>query len=226
MSTYSSSPLLFETTSLSCGYEKEILLFQDANIQLHQGEIIGLVGDNGSGKTSFLKALKKGLPYKKGIIKFLGKEVMNLSANTVSEQVKYMQQDRLIFSDLHVMEHLEVAANGMLKDINDNIDYLFKRLPEIRAFKKTKVFKLSGGERALLSFAMAVISNPMLVLLDEPTANLDKDMKQKMKKIILDLNREKGISFAIVEQQIAFLKGICCRGYRFTLEGKPEEVVL
>ncbi len=226
MSTYSNSPLLFETANLSCGYEKEILLFQDADIQLHQGEIIGLVGDNGSGKTSFLKALKKGLPYKKGIIKFLGKEVTNLSVNTVSEQVKYMQQDRPVFADLNVIEHLEVAANGRLKDIDDNIDYIFKRLPEIRAFKKTKVYKLSGGERALLSFAMAVISNPMLILLDEPTANLDKDMKQKMKKIILDLNREKGISFAIAEQQIAFLKDICSRGYRFVLEGRPEEVAL
>ncbi len=226
MSTYSSSPLLFETTDLSCGYEKEILLFQDADVQLHQGEIIGLIGDNGSGKSSFLKAIKKGLPYKKGIIKFLDKEVTNFSDNTVSEQVKHMQQDRPVFADLNVIEHLEVAANGMLKDIEDNIDYIFKRLPEIKAFKKTKVYKLSGGERALLSFAMTVISNPMLVLLDEPTANLDKEMKQKMKKIILDLNREKGISFAIVEQQIAFLKDICSRGYSFVLEEKPEEIVL
>ena len=89
-----------------------MILFQDADVCLHRGEIIGLVGDNGSGKTSFLKALKKGLPYKKGIIKFLDKEIPDLSDINTSEHVTYMQQDRPIFPDLNVMEHLEVDANG------------------------------------------------------------------------------------------------------------------
>jgi branched-chain amino acid transport system ATP-binding protein len=187
-------------SGLDCFYGETQVLY-GLGLSLRQGEVHCLLGRNGAGKTTALKAIMGLLPARTGSIDLGGVELTKLPAHEVPKAgVAYVPQGRRLFAEMTVAENIEIGLHTRKKgaSVRDSVLNLF---PILRVRLKQRSGTLSGGEQQMLAMARALCLEPQVLLLDEPTEGLMPSMIEKIRQAVASL-RERGVSTLLVEQRV------------------------
>ena len=208
-----SMPLL-KVDAISAGYgDSEIL--RGVSIEVGAGEIVSIIGPNGAGKSTLMKTIFGLLHPRQGMIQFDDKDISRSTPYQIVEQgMCYVPQVANVFTDLTVEENLEmggfVLKERSLEPRKERIYELFPRLKERR---RQRAGKMSGGERQMVAMGSALMLDPKLVLLDEPSAGLSPKMVELIFERIAHINRNSGPAILIVEQNAKLSLQMAHRGY-------------
>lgn len=194
------------------GYGKSMVL-EDLTMHVGPGELVGLMGRNGAGKTTALKTVVGQLPARAGSIHLDGADVTRLPVHhRVRRGIGYVPQGRHIFPALSVRDNIRVAAHGAgLNPWRDVVERTFDDFPVLRDKGGQPGGQLSGGQQQLLAIARALVSSPSLLLLDEPSEGLQPSIIHQIAQVISDLATERGIAILLVEQNLDFATGVVSR---------------
>ena len=204
-----STPLL-ELELVNAYYDKSHIL-QDVSLAVDAGEVVALLGRNGSGRSTTLKAIMGLVDVKMGTIRFNGKTITSKAPFDLAKLgIAFVPEDRRIFPNLTVGENLRLAALSGKKGL-----WTEKRIYEYFAVlgeRKDKPAKLSGGEQQMLAIARALIANPAIILLDEPMEGLAPLIARNVEDVVRKI-REEGNTILLVEQNAQVAMGLSDRGY-------------
>jgi branched-chain amino acid transport system ATP-binding protein len=188
------------------------LILQGLDFSMAQGEVLALIGRNGAGKSTTMKAIIGLLKPSAGRISFAGREMAGLPAFEIARLgIGYVPEERRIFTDLTVLENLEVGrqpARGERKAWTP--EELFVLFPNLAAMRNRLGGQMSGGEQQMLSIARTLMGNPSLVLLDEPSEGLSPLIVQQMATAVRALKAQ-GVSILLAEQNQRFAEGVADR---------------
>lgn len=216
---------MLEINNLYAGYGK-LEVLKEVNITVGAGEIVALIGPNGAGKSTVIKSVFNIADVRKGKIMFKGKNITKLKTHELMEVgISYVTQGRIVFGNLTVKENLEIGAD-LLHDkevMVKNLQMVYEKFPVLREKEEVLAFTLSGGQRQMLALGRALMQNPSLLLLDEPSLGLSPKLQKELFQTIQKL-REDGISLLIVEQNAKKAIEIADRTYlledgKIVLEG-------
>lgn len=186
------------------------------SLSVKGNEIVSLIGANGAGKTTTLRTISGIVRSSGGSIKFEGQEIISMSAHKIAGLgVVQVPEGRGVFPNLTVMENLSLGAY-LRKDkieIEEDEDWVFTVFPRILERKKQLAGTLSGGELQMLAIARAMMARPRLLLLDEPSMGLSPILVEEVFRTILELNRDKGVTILLVEQNALMALQISDRAY-------------
>ncbi len=187
---------------------------KDISFQVEKGEIISLIGANGAGKTTILQTVSGLLKSTTGSIVFNDKNLMHIPAHKiVSHGLAQVPEGRRVFLQMSVMENLELGAYTQPKStIDRNLEIVFEHFPRLKERRTQVAGTLSGGEQQMLAMGRAMMSNPTLLMLDEPSMGLAPILVDEIFKIIVDLNKA-GVTILLVEQNAQMALSIANRGY-------------
>ena len=209
-----SAPVLLKVNGLQVAYGG-IQAVKGIDFEVREGELVSLIGSNGAGKTTTMKAVTGGLPLKDGDIEYLGKSIKGRGAwDLVKEGLVMVPEGRGIFTRMTILENLQMGAyirsdkDGIAADI-EKVYGLFPRLKERQA---QLAGTLSGGEQQMLAMGRALLSQPKVLLLDEPSMGLSPIMVDKIFEVIQDVSQQ-GVTVLLVEQNASRALGIANRGY-------------
>ena len=198
-------------------------------IKVDDGQVVGLVGANGAGKTSVLNAIT-GLVPRTGQVNFDGKDLGRMkTADIVRSGVIQVAQGRQLFPDMTVLENLELG--GFLLEplqVCEGIEKMFMQFPILKERAGQDAGTLSGGEQQMLAMARGLMGRPRVLLVDEPCLGLSPKMVGRLREVIQQINGE-GIAVLVVEQNTAFVFGLANHVYviengKVVLEGEPEQL--
>ncbi len=209
-------------SNLDCFYE-ETQVLHGLNLSLRKGEVHCLLGRNGAGKTTALKAIMGLVPARAGSIRLGEVELTGLPAHEVPKAgVAYVPQGRRLFAEMTVAENIEIGLYARNKDrkVRDAVLDLF---PILRERLKQRSGTLSGGEQQMLAMARALCLEPQVLLLDEPTEGLMPSMIAKIRETVAKL-RERGVSTILVEQRVDAVLPVADR-VSFIENGRTRETV-
>jgi branched-chain amino acid transport system ATP-binding protein len=221
--------LLLTVTNLSVSYDS-IHAVNDISFDVARGEIVTLIGANGAGKSSILRAISGLIPYQGGIA-YAGKDLKNIAADgIVALGIAHVPEGRGIFGNLTVLENLKIAT-WQRKDrekIAKDFENVFSLFPRLRERGKQLGGMLSGGEQQMLAVGRALMSDAQMLLLDEPSMGLSPVLVREIFKIIQDINHA-GKTILLVEQNANMSLHIASRGYvletgRIVLSGTGKEL--
>ncbi|MDP8930499.1 MAG: ABC transporter ATP-binding protein [Actinomycetota bacterium] len=198
---------------LDAGYLPGVNILNGCSLELRNGEIVGVIGPNGAGKSTLLKAIFGLVPVGSGSVRLAGEEITNLPAHAlVSRGVGYVPQDRNVFPSLTVQENLEMGIYlqpGRWEERFGVVRGIFPLLDERRG---QRAGSLSGGERRMVAMARALMMDPAVLLLDEPSAGLSPANQDEAFGWVHEIN-EAGASVVMVEQNARRCLQICHRAY-------------
>jgi ABC-type branched-subunit amino acid transport system ATPase component len=187
--------------NLTGGYNHTDIV-KKINLVIEKGTLCGLIGENGSGKTTFLNTIYGFTDHRSGEIYLNGQNLLQVDAERIKKLgIMYGVQNGLIFESLTVHDHLVLFADDA--DFNDRLNEFKKQFPEIVTLKKKRGGNLSGGERRLLTLALMNVSSADFWLLDEPVAGLSEERAERVKKFLL-YKLTKGIGILIIEHKMNF----------------------
>ncbi|MEG1066422.1 MAG: ABC transporter ATP-binding protein, partial [Erysipelotrichaceae bacterium] len=201
------------------------------SIEVNEGEIVTLIGANGAGKTSILKAISGLAKISEGTISYQGKELNHLSAKDIMKVgISHVPEGRRIFAGMSVLENLELGAY-IRKDkdgIKEDLKKVYERFPILEKRSKQNAATLSGGEQQMLAMGRALMSKPKLLILDEPSMGLAPILVKEIFSIIKDI-REQGTTVLLVEQNARMALSVADRAYvletgNVVLSGTGEEL--
>lgn len=223
------SMLSVENLSISYGAIEAV---KDVSFEVNEGEVVSLIGSNGAGKTSILKTISGLVRPKKGRISFLGNEIQKLPARKiVSDGLSQVPEGRHVFSGLTVLENLEMGAFLKKDKVQNqkNLKHIFERFPRLEERKNQDASTLSGGEQQMLAMGRALMSQPKLLLLDEPSMGLAPIFIQEIFDIIQDIQKQ-GTTVLLIEQNAVKALSIANRGYvvetgKIVLSGTGKELL-
>ncbi|AZC31648.1 Branched-chain amino acid transport ATP-binding protein LivF [Pseudomonas chlororaphis subsp. piscium] len=225
-----SEPLL-KIDSLQVRYGA-IEAVKSLDLRIAEGERVTLIGANGAGKTSSLKALTGLLPAAQGQIHFAGRPVLGLAPHELLRQgIAMVPEGRGIFARMTVLENLQAGA-FLRRDraqVNREIRQLFEHFPRLEERLQQSAGLLSGGEQQMLALARALLSRPRLLVLDEPSMGLAPIMVEKLFQVIDDVCRQ-GMTLLLVEQNARLALQVTDRAYvmdtgRISLSGASRELL-
>ncbi|MBL0083887.1 MAG: ATP-binding cassette domain-containing protein [Saprospiraceae bacterium] len=195
---------MLKVENISTGYGKKQVLF-DVSFEVKQGEIVLLAGSNGSGKSTLLKAIYGMLPqWNNGQIIFDGENIIgNPTAALLEKGLLFIPQKNNLFEDLTVKENLEMAGLTLnQKTLQQRIENALSIFTALVPHLHRTPMKLSGGERQLLTLAMATLHQPKMILVDEPLTGLSPQNITFVVENMIDLNHKSGITLLIVEHRV------------------------
>lgn len=188
---------------------------KDVTFEVNEGEVVSLIGANGAGKTSILRTISGLVRPSAGSIQFLGQEIQRVPAQKiVASGLSQVPEGRHVFSGLTVLENLEMGA-FLKKDRAENqanMKKIFERFPRLEERKFQDAATLSGGEQQMLAMGRALMSQPKLLLLDEPSMGLAPIFIQEIFDIIQDIQKQ-GTTVLLIEQNAHMALSISDRGY-------------
>jgi len=204
---------------------------KDLTLDVNEGEIVTLIGANGAGKTSTLRAISGLESYKSGNIFYNGENLKKIPPNKiVSLGLSHVPEGRKIFSNLTVYENLLLGAylRKDKKQIKLDLENVFLKFPRLKERKKQQAGTLSGGEQQMLAIGRALMNNPKMLILDEPSMGLAPLVVKEIFSIIKDINSS-GTTILLVEQNANMALSIANRAYvlengKITLSGNAEEI--
>lgn len=203
--------MILNVANLDVDYDKARAV-SDVSIHVNPGEMLFIVGRNGAGKTTLLKTVSGFLRPANGEIVFDGEAVAGLGAEQLAlKGMRYVFQDKRVFSQLTVRENIELAAYPTKVKLADAIDTVVAIHPAIAKFLDSKAGGLSGGQRQLLLLGRALIGNPKLLLIDEPTEGLAQGTIREVFNVLESMKRR--LSMVIVEQNLSVVCRLADRVY-------------
>ena len=212
-------------------YYGAIHALKGVSLEVRKGEIVTLIGANGAGKSTTLRTVSGLLAPKSGGISFLGENIAGMPAHEIVKHgISQVPEGRRIFAEMSVQENLEMGAFTR-KDkagVEKDFEIVYNRFPRLKERRKQQAGTLSGGEQQMLAMGRALMSRPMLLLLDEPSMGLAPLLIKEIFSIIEDINRE-GTTVLLVEQNANMALSIAHRAYvmetgRITLQGAAKEL--
>jgi branched-chain amino acid transport system ATP-binding protein len=213
------------------GYGKKVIL-KDICFEIIEGGITALIGPNGAGKSTLLKVIIGIVPINRNSILLKEEEIINYStAKRVRTGISYVPQGNNVFNDLTVQENLEIGGY-LLKDkkeVNQRFEIVLSLFPQLKNMLKRDVGLLSGGEKQQLAIARALILQPSLLLLDEPSLGLSPNLVTVALNIIAEINIRMKTTIIIVEQKVHEVSRIAHRilGLRsgeIVFDGTPDQL--
>lgn len=207
-----------------------IMALKGIDIEILAGELVSLIGSNGSGKTTTLMTISGILKPASGDILFEGRSIKHLPPHEIVKMgICHVPEGRRIFQGLTVSENLEIGAFLNKQDYQRNLEMAFELFPLLKDRRSQIGGTLSGGEQQMLAIARALMSKPRLLLLDEPSLGLAPIMVSKIFRTIKEINLE-GVTVLLVEQNAKAALRLAMRGYvlengKVTLQGGGEELL-
>jgi branched-chain amino acid transport system ATP-binding protein len=203
---------VLEVEGLRAGYGPAEILF-GVSLRLARGEVAALMGRNGAGKSTTLKAIMGLLPARAGRVRFAGRDIAGLAAFRIARLgLGYVPEDRRIFTDLTVAENLEVGRRPAEGRDPWTPERLFEVFPNLASMRHRRAAAMSGGEQQMLAIARTLMGNPEAVLLDEPSEGLAPVILELMADAVLRMKRE-GIAVLLSEQNFDFAAAVADRAY-------------
>lgn len=196
-------------------YYGVIQALKGVSFEVNQGEVIALIGANGAGKTTTLHTLTGLLPAKQGSIIFEGKDITKVPAHKIVEMgIAHVPEGRRVFSQLSVFENLKMGAYTRKdkKEIAENLENVYKRFPRLEERKNQRAGTLSGGEQQMLAMGRALMSNPKMIVMDEPSMGLSPIFVNEIFDIIEKVSAS-GTTVLLVEQNAKKALSIADRAY-------------
>jgi urea ABC transporter ATP-binding protein UrtE len=204
---------LLKVAGLTGGYGAETVL-QGVNLEIGPGEIVAVIGRNGVGKTTLMRTLAGLLLPQGGTIRLGGEDVTALSADRRARRgIGYIPQGRDVFPELTVRENLlvgEVAGRGRAQP---DYDRIYGYFPILKERARQRAGTLSGGQQQQLAIGRAMIGDPRLMLLDEPSEGIQPSIIKDIARNVRALNRETGMAVLLVEQNLDLIVSLADRGY-------------
>lgn len=214
---------------LTSGYG-EVPIIRDISIQVGHNEIVTIIGPNGAGKSTLLKAVFGYLPSWDGRVSLVGDDVTGLSPEKlVRRGLAYVPQTNNVFPSLTIRENLAMGGFTRTDGVKDRIDWVFELFPVLAERPRERAGRLSGGQRQTLALARALMLEPAVLLLDEPSASLSPLMVDTVFASVIEINR-RGTAVLMVEQNARRALAISHRGYVLAngqnrLEGSGSELL-
>ena len=205
---------LLQVTGLEVAYGA-INAVKGVDFDVQEGELVSLIGSNGAGKTTTMKAITALLPIKNGDILFLGKSIKGRGAwDLVKEGLVMIPEGRGVFTRMTITENLQMGA--FIRDdkagIEEDIDRMFELFPRLKERRNQLAGTMSGGEQQMLAMARGLMSQPKVLLLDEPSMGLSPIMVDKIFEVVGDVHKQ-GVTMLLVEQNASRALSIADRGY-------------
>lgn len=195
------------------GYKEGVAILRGISIEVQQGEAVGIIGLNGSGKSTFGKSIMNMIPIRKGQIIFEGEDVTALTTSELSHHgISIMQQGGKIFRNLSVWENLQLAMQSKKGELSTQLAGIIPLLQRPkRELQHMMADKLSGGQKHQLSLAMTLATDPHLVILDEPSAGLSPIAVEEMYQMLCDIRDKLSVTTILIEQNISKAVVFCNR---------------
>jgi branched-chain amino acid transport system ATP-binding protein len=185
------------------------------DFEVHEGELVSLIGSNGAGKTTTMKAITGTLPLAGGDIEYLGKSIKGQGPwDLVKQGLAMVPEGRGVFARMTIIENLQMGAyiRNDKADIAADMDKIFTIFPRLKERKDQLAGTMSGGEQQMLAMGRALMSRPKVLLLDEPSMGLSPIMVDKIFEVVCDVYAQ-GVTVLLVEQNASRALAIASRGY-------------
>ena len=223
------SDMLLKVDQLNAWYGRAQVLF-DLGLEVGRGEVVALMGRNGAGKSTTMKAVMGLLERKRGDVQFLGQDISGLEPFRIARLgLGFVPENRRIFTDLTVIENLKIGRQPPRPGIPEwTHERLFKLFPNLGEMPGRMGGSMSGGEQQMLTVSRTLMGNPYLVLLDEPSEGVAPVIVEQMVGMMLEL-KENGMSILLSEQNLHFAELVSDRAYvlekgQIRFEGSMEEL--
>ena len=207
------SDFLIHVNNIRAGYVPGVDILNGCSLELSPGELVGIIGPNGAGKSTLLKALFGLLEVREGSVKFKGEEITGLTAHElVSRGIGYVPQNNNVFPSLTISENLEMGVFLRPKSFKERLGFVTDMFPRLGERLNQRAGSLSGGERQMLAMSRALMMEPEVLLLDEPSAGLSPVLQDQVFINTKQINST-GVAVVMVEQNASRCLQICDRGY-------------
>jgi branched-chain amino acid transport system ATP-binding protein len=185
------------------------------SLEVYEGEIVTLIGSNGAGKTTTLRSISGIVPPREGAIYYLGQDITGMPGHAVAGiGIAHSPEGRRIFPRMTVLENLEMGAFTRKDNVSirADIERVYEMFPRLKERQKQKAGTMSGGEQQMLAMGRALMAQPKLLLLDEPSLGLAPVIVDKIYEIIREINQQ-GVTILLVEQNANYALDVSSRGY-------------
>lgn len=199
--------------NLVAGYLPGINILNDCSVEARQGELIGIIGPNGAGKSTLLKAIFGLVNIRGGSILLNGEDITGLKANALVERgVGMVPQNNNVFPSLTIEENLQMGVFQEPKNYAERLDFVLGLFADLKTRLKQRAGSLSGGERQMVAMGRALMMNPKVLLLDEPSAGLSPVRQDEAFIRVSEINKA-GVTTIMIEQNARRCLQICDRAY-------------
>lgn len=204
---------LVDARDLVAGYLPGINILNGCNLYANKGELVGIIGPNGAGKSTLLKALFGLVKVREGTVKLNGDEITNMRADQLVERgIGFVPQSNNVFPSLTIEENLQMGAFQSPGQFSERFDFVTNLFPTLGTRRKQRAGSLSGGERQMVAMGRALMMNPSVLLLDEPSAGLSPALQDEVFVRVREINKI-GVTVIMVEQNARRCLQIVDRGY-------------
>jgi ABC-type branched-subunit amino acid transport system ATPase component len=205
--------IILEAENITAGYTTEVNILYDVGIRLTSGQIVSVIGPNGAGKSTLLKTIFGILKPTNGKISLKEEDITGLKPDKVAKKgISYVPQVDNVFPSLTIQENLEMGAFIRNDDYSQRLNEIYELFPILGDRRKQKAGQLSGGQRQMVAMGRALMVDPQVLLLDEPSAGLSPKLVDMIFEKIIDINKS-GVSMIIVEQNAREALKMADHGY-------------